>query len=157
MPYSVVNTILDAGFPVGALSYWKSSFLSELSDAAIDTAVEQFANCLSSPMSVIVLEHLHGAATRVAPEATAVPYRSEGYNFLAVSEWMDPATTDENVAWARRGVRVHAAVHRQPAALHELPGRGRHAGATRRAPPTAPITTGSCRSRTPTTPATSSA
>ena len=31
MPYSVVNTILDAGFPKGALSYWKSSLLSELS------------------------------------------------------------------------------------------------------------------------------
>jgi FAD/FMN-containing dehydrogenase len=101
MPYSVVNTILDAGFPKGALSYWKSSFLGELSDAAIDTAVEQFANCASSPMSAIVFEHLHGAATRVPPDATAVPYRSEGYNFLAISEWMDPATTDDNVAWAR--------------------------------------------------------
>jgi FAD/FMN-containing dehydrogenase len=100
MPYCAVNMMLDAGFPKGALSYWKSSFLRELSDAAIDTAVAQFA-ASPSPMSAIVLEHLHGAVTRVPADATAVPHRSEGYNFLAVGEWMDPATTDANVAWAR--------------------------------------------------------
>jgi FAD/FMN-containing dehydrogenase len=101
MPYSVVNTILDAGFPKGALSYWKSSLLSELSDAAIEIAVAQFANCTSSPMSSIVIEYLHGAVTRVPVEATAVPHRSEGYDFLAISEWVDPATTGNNMAWAR--------------------------------------------------------
>jgi FAD/FMN-containing dehydrogenase len=101
MPYSAVNTMLDAGFPRGALSYWKSSFLGELSDDAIDITVEQFANCTSSPMSAIVIEHLHGAVTRVPADATAVPHRSEGYDFLVVSEWMDPATTEDNVAWAR--------------------------------------------------------
>jgi FAD/FMN-containing dehydrogenase len=101
MPYSVVNTLLDGGFPKGALSYWKSSFLSELSDAAIDTAVAQFANCTSSPMSAIVFEHFHGAVTRVPADATALPHRSEGYQFLIVSEWIDPATTEDNVAWAR--------------------------------------------------------
>ena len=49
MPYSAVNTMLDAGFPRGALSYWKSSFLGELSDAAIDSTVAQFANCTTRP------------------------------------------------------------------------------------------------------------
>jgi FAD/FMN-containing dehydrogenase len=101
MPYSAVNTMLDAGFPRGALSYWKSSFLGELSDAAIDSTVAQFANCTSSPMSAVVIEHLHGAVTRVPADATAVPHRSEGYDFLVISQWMDPATTDDNVAWAR--------------------------------------------------------
>jgi hypothetical protein len=101
MPYSAVNTMLDAGFPRGALSYWKSSFLGELSDAAIDITVAQFANCTSSPMSAVVIEHLHGAVTRVPAEATAVPHRSEGYDLLVISQWMDPATTDDNVAWAR--------------------------------------------------------
>jgi FAD/FMN-containing dehydrogenase len=101
MPYSAVNTMLDAGFPRGALSYWKSSFLGELSDAAIDITVGQFANCTSSPMSAVVIEHLHGAVTRVPADATAVPHRSEGYDLLVISQWMDPATTDDNVAWAR--------------------------------------------------------
>jgi FAD/FMN-containing dehydrogenase len=100
MPYSVVNTLLDAGFPKGALNYWKASFLSELSDEAIETAVTQFANC-PSPMSAVVVEHLHGAVTRVAVGATAVPHRSEGYDFLIVSEWIDPAGTNANLAWTR--------------------------------------------------------
>jgi FAD/FMN-containing dehydrogenase len=101
MPYSDINMMLDAAFPEGALNYWKSSFLSELSDAAIDTIVEQFANCTSSPMSAIVLEHFHGAVTRVPVDATAVPHRRDGYDMLIVGEWMDPATTDDNVAWTR--------------------------------------------------------
>ena len=101
MPYSVVNTLLDGGFPRGALNYWKSSFLSDLSDAAIDTAVEQFANCLSSPMSAIAFEYFHGQATRVAVDATAVPHRGEGFNCLIVGEWIDPDTTAANIAWAR--------------------------------------------------------
>ena len=101
MPYSAVNMMLDGGFPEGAFNYWKSSFLSELSDAAIETMVAQFASCTSSPMSAIVLEHFHGAVTRMPVDATAVPHRSDGYDLLIIGEWLDPATTGENVAWTR--------------------------------------------------------
>ena len=43
--YEETNRMLDAGFPRGALNYWKSNFMSELSDQAIDTLVSQFASC----------------------------------------------------------------------------------------------------------------
>ena len=43
MPYPVMNTLLDAGYPKGALNYWLSSFTPGLSDALIDTMVERFA------------------------------------------------------------------------------------------------------------------
>ena len=92
--------MLDAGFPRGALNYWKSNFVSELSDQAIDTLVAQFAAC-PSPMSGLLLEHIHGAATRVGVSETAFPHRHEGYNFLVVSEWLDPAENARNIAWAR--------------------------------------------------------
>src|SRR5262249_32475119 len=36
LPYSQLNAMLDAAYPKGALNYWKSSFLSQLSDDAID-------------------------------------------------------------------------------------------------------------------------
>ena len=52
-------------------------------------------------MSGLVLEHMHGAATRVRVSETAFPHRAEGYNLLIVSEWLDPGDTDRNVAWAR--------------------------------------------------------
>jgi FAD/FMN-containing dehydrogenase len=98
--YEATNMMLDAGFPRGALNYWKSSFLAELTDAAIDTLVTRFSAC-PSPMSGLVLEHVHGATTRVGQSETAFPHRREGYNLLIVSEWLDSAHTAPNVAWAR--------------------------------------------------------
>ena len=98
--YEETNRMLDAGFPRGALNYWKSNFMKELSDQAIDTLISQFAAC-PSPMSGLLLEHIHGAATRVGVGETAFPHRGEGYNFLVVSEWLDPADNARNIAWAR--------------------------------------------------------
>jgi FAD/FMN-containing dehydrogenase len=100
MPYSQLNGMLDANFPKGALNYWKSNFLAELSDAAIDTMIECFARC-PAPMGQLLLEHFHGAVTRVDVNDTAFPHRSEGYNFLVLSQWTQPADTGACIAWAR--------------------------------------------------------
>ena len=97
--YEATNTMLDAGFPRGALNYWKSSLIAELSDEAIETLIARFAAC-PSPMSGIVLEHIHGAATRVGVDATAFPHRREGYQLLVVSQWLEPADNARNIAWA---------------------------------------------------------
>ena len=100
MPYAALNSMLDGGFPRGALNYWKSSFLTELPDDAIDTLVARFRMC-PSPMGALLLEHFHGAVTRVPVEDTAFPHRMQGYNLLIVSQWLDPAQSDECIAWAR--------------------------------------------------------
>ena len=100
MPYPVMNTILDAGYPAGSLNYWLSSFTRGLPDDLIDIAVERFAT-VPSTMSAILLEHFHGAVTRVAPAETAVPHREEGWNLLLPSVWTDPAMNEANIAWTR--------------------------------------------------------
>jgi FAD/FMN-containing dehydrogenase len=100
MDYCELNSMLDAGYPKGAFNYWKSTFLRQLSDGAIDTMIACFARC-PSPMGQLLLEHVHGAATRVGVEETAFPHRAEGYNLLVLSQWTDPAMTDRCVAWAR--------------------------------------------------------
>ena len=100
MPYPVMNTLLDDGYPAGSLNYWLSSFTSGLSDGLFDTMVERFAT-VPSPMNAILLEHFHGAVTRVGPTDTAVPHRVESWNVLIPSVWLDPADTDENIAWTR--------------------------------------------------------
>jgi FAD/FMN-containing dehydrogenase len=105
MPYAVMNTLLDAGYPAGSLNYWLSSFTRGLPDGLIDTMVERFAS-VPSPMSAILLEHFHGAVTRVGVTDTAVPHRAEGWNLLLPSVWMDPAATDENIAWTRETHRA---------------------------------------------------
>jgi len=113
-PASYVDTnveLFDAGFPRGARNYWKSSFLAALDNAAIDALIAQFAVCPST-MSVLVLEHFHGAATRVAVGDTAFPQRRESYNLLIVSQWLDPKDDEKNIAWARAtydGLRPHMA------------------------------------------------
>src|SRR5215831_11134022 len=101
MPYSQLNSMLDAAYPKGALNYWKSSFLAALSDDAIDTMIESFARC-PTPMGQILLEHFHGAATRVAVSETAFPHRAEGYNLVVISQWMERANTDRCIAWAQQ-------------------------------------------------------
>ena len=100
IPYSALNGMLDGGYPKGALNYWKSSFLSELSDAAIDTMIGCFESC-PTPMGALVLEHFHGAVCRIDPAATAFPHRSEGYNFLILGQWMDHAGNARCIAWVR--------------------------------------------------------
>jgi len=95
-----MNMILDDAFPRGALNYWKSSFIRALNDEAIDAMVDRFVAC-PSPMSGIVIEHFHGAVTRIGASDTAVPHREPGYNLLVASVWMDPATTEQNIAWTR--------------------------------------------------------
>jgi FAD/FMN-containing dehydrogenase len=100
MPYPVVNTMLDDGFPKGALNYWKSAFFTELSDAAVQTMVDAF-DAAPSIMTGMVIEHFHGAVCRVDPTATAYPFREPGYNLVLAGQWSDPADTEANVAWVR--------------------------------------------------------
>jgi berberine-like enzyme len=101
--YAELNSALDAKYPPGALNYWKSTFLSDLSDEAIATLVTHYETC-PAPRTSMVIEHLHGAATRVPVEGTAVPHRSPGYNLVLTSVWSDPAASDENVDWTRQAV-----------------------------------------------------
>ena len=105
MPYPVMNTLLDDGFPSGSMNYWMSSFTAGLSDGLIDAMVERFAT-VPSIMSSILLEHFHGAVTRVGATDTAVPHREEGWNLLIPSVWTDPAATEENIRWTKES---HAA------------------------------------------------
>lgn len=107
MPYPAVNTMLDAGYPAGALNYWKSSFLRDLTDDAIDTLVERFASAPSA-MTQLAIESFHGAVTRVGVSETAVPHREPGFNLLITSVWTDPTATDINVEWTRE---VYGALH----------------------------------------------
>jgi hypothetical protein len=107
MPYPVMNTLLDEGFPRGALNYWKSSFVDSLDDELVDLAIERFEST-PSPLNAILFEHFHGAVTRVGATETAVPHRDTGYNLLLPSVWLDPADTEANVAWTRTTFELFA-------------------------------------------------
>jgi FAD/FMN-containing dehydrogenase len=49
----------------------------------------------------VLLEPLHGAASRVAPEATAFAGREARYNATYSSIWSDPGEDERHIGWAR--------------------------------------------------------
>ena len=105
MPYPAMNSMLDEAMPAGSLNYWLSSFTESLTDGLLDTLVDRFAT-VPSPMSSLMLEHFHGAVTRVGVTDTAIPHRNECWNLGIYSIWTDPSADDANIAWARE---THAA------------------------------------------------
>jgi FAD/FMN-containing dehydrogenase len=100
MPYAVAQSARDEGYPFGRLHYWKSGWLREVTDGAIETLM-QFAPRMPSSASGVGLQQLHGAASRVAPSATAFPHRAEQYDFLILSQWSEATDSDRNVQWTR--------------------------------------------------------
>jgi FAD/FMN-containing dehydrogenase len=101
MPYPAINTMLDAGYPTGSLNYWKASFVSDVSDDVIQKMIDVFPSC-PSPMTGILLEHVHGAVTGVGVRDTAVQHREPSYNLMVASVWMDPSETEANVRWTKQ-------------------------------------------------------
>jgi FAD/FMN-containing dehydrogenase len=100
MPYTSLQQLFDPAYPPGRRNYWKSSFIDELSDAAIDTMIAEFEK-VPSPWSAAALEHLGGAVSRVAADATAFSRRSSPFNLLITAGWADADDDAVNIQWTR--------------------------------------------------------
>jgi FAD/FMN-containing dehydrogenase len=100
MPYTVLQTMFDAGAPRGMHNYWKSAYLPELSDAAID-AMLPFVSGMRSPLTAVHLHHMEGAVSRVPAGATAFSHRRAAYAFNVVGMWADAAESDLHTQWVR--------------------------------------------------------
>ncbi|MFC0452330.1 FAD-binding oxidoreductase [Rhodococcus jostii] len=100
MAYPGINTLFDPSFPRGAQNYWKSAFLRELSPEVAKIMVDAYAT-VPSPLTLMLIEPVRGAAARVDPTATAYPHRQHGYSVLIQAQWWDPAESEVNIAWTR--------------------------------------------------------
>jgi FAD binding domain/Berberine and berberine like len=100
-PYLDIQRIVEPAFPPGRLNYWKANFVDELSDELIDVLIEAIRR-VPSPYTIIALEQMGGAVSRVAETATAFQHRSPAFSLLILSGWLSPADTDANIAWAGR-------------------------------------------------------
>jgi FAD/FMN-containing dehydrogenase len=100
MPYPEMQMMIDGVAPFGLRSYWKAQFLRELPDDAIDRFVK-FAESSASPRSLAILEHSHGAVSRVPGDAAAFPARTAPYDLVLIAAWTDPAEDARNTAWTR--------------------------------------------------------
>ena len=76
----MVETSFDAGNPHGERYYWKSHYLGDPSDAALD-CVSRFSSDLHGEFSIVGIEPVNGAAGRVGVGDTAYPHRNAPYSF----------------------------------------------------------------------------
>ena len=102
MSYVEAQSILDLAVPPSGLrSYWKSHFLKEISDEAIDTLVDHFAK-VPSPRTAIQLQQFGGAVSRVREDATAFGHRQDGeYDLIILSLWQNSSDDNSNISWTR--------------------------------------------------------
>ena len=100
MPYTALQSMLDAGFPPGLQVHWRSEFISSIPDALIESLVSAYER-VPSPLSAILIEQFGGAVRRVPRNNTAFDQRDSEYNLVIISRWSDSAAAERNVLWAR--------------------------------------------------------
>jgi FAD/FMN-containing dehydrogenase len=100
MPYTAAQQLIEPGNPPGNRHYWKADFIDELTDPAIDAAVD-VAQRAPSPLSITLFQPLGGAVGRVPADATALGRRDAGWVYHAIGQWTDSADDEANIGWAR--------------------------------------------------------
>ena len=101
MPYNVRQTLIDDPLSKHGLHrYWRSAFTEHLSDELIDRMVQGAAS-FSSPLSLLGLFYVHGAAARVPATATAFSARRPLWDFDIIGQWSDPAESSGHIAWVK--------------------------------------------------------
>ncbi len=91
--------------PEGDRYYWKSHFLDELTDEAIDTVL-QSEHARVNPGSFIVIRALGGAIADIGPDENAFAHRTARFNASFDGTWTDPADDDRVIEWVRRSWRA---------------------------------------------------
>jgi hypothetical protein len=92
----------DAGAPEGRHYYEQACSLGELSDEVIDL-IADYSAARTSPRSQVLIQHVHGAARRVSPTATAFALRDVPYVMNIVGEWNADETwqAGRHTRWVR--------------------------------------------------------
>jgi hypothetical protein len=101
MPYTAVQSMADEAMPPDLFSYARSEWLQPLDEAGIDALVSA-AECMTSPMSQVLLRIMGGAVARVSSDTTAFRFRGAAAMTTVAAVWADPADPGErHRAWAR--------------------------------------------------------
>ena len=90
-----------AGDSEGSMrTFLRSQYLDDLSDAAIETLVDQAREAPSAGTTVFCSPR-RGAEIEPAVDATAYPHREHCHHVLVEARWSDPARDDAHVDWVR--------------------------------------------------------
>jgi len=102
VPYLEVQTSNDAGWSHGMRRYWKSHYLWELPDAAIETflALGTTTSGQVPPVAGSLLAR-GGAVARIGEHDSAVGHRGALFEFMASTGWSDPGEDDTRRGYVR--------------------------------------------------------
>ncbi len=98
--FKVFHGIFDSIAPPGLQVYWKSGYLANLNDGAID-AIITHAWSTRSPLSYTILSHLGGTLSRVDKDETAFGDRDGLCSININAVWSDPKESNEHIRWTR--------------------------------------------------------
>lgn len=105
LDYSTWQQALDYTAPYGWLNYWKSLFVTELTDEAI-RRIALLGRSRPSAQTRLHLIRLGGYASRVPAESTAVVTREHPYIIHLMTTWTDPADSARCTAWAGQAFEI---------------------------------------------------
>jgi FAD/FMN-containing dehydrogenase len=100
VPWPALQTLFDPLLPAGLQWYWKSDFVTDLSDQAIALHVKHGAE-LPTPLSTMHLYAVNGAAHRLGRRDTAFSFRDANFIQMIAAVDPDPANNERTIGWAK--------------------------------------------------------
>jgi FAD/FMN-containing dehydrogenase len=102
MPYTALQSMFDASAPFGARDYWRSDYLGELKDEAIEILVEHSAAMRTlSPLTAIHLYPMGGVVSRISAGETAFNHRDARYAMITIGLWLNPEESEAHKRWVQ--------------------------------------------------------
>ncbi|MFG3163809.1 FAD-binding oxidoreductase [Streptomyces sp. NPDC048232] len=98
MPYPELQGMLDDVIPTGYQWYWRGDFFDRIPDAATDVHLKYGEN-LPTPLSLMHLYPVDGAAHRVGRDDTAWSYRDAVWSGVLAGVDPDPANAEAIRQW----------------------------------------------------------
>jgi FAD/FMN-containing dehydrogenase len=99
-PYTDQQSLLDGMEPKGRHYYWKTEYLTGLSNEFLDIFRDS-ALKVTSPLSESIVIHLAGAVNERAHDDGAVGNRDARYMTAFAGQWPADAPDEEHVSWVR--------------------------------------------------------
>jgi FAD/FMN-containing dehydrogenase len=100
MSYLALQSMFDESAPPGVMNYWKSCYIGELSDSAIDIILERGAK-ITSPLSAIHIHQLGGASAMPVDLSTSYSHRDAKFIVNLLGTWTDSRENQRHIDWTR--------------------------------------------------------
>ncbi len=100
IPWPLLQSLFDAIYPKGLQWYWRTDFVKEINDQAVDLHLK-YAAQLPTGHSTMHLYPINGRAQAVERHDTAWSFRDANFVEVIVGVDPDPANNPQMIQWAK--------------------------------------------------------